>query len=119
MADNGRPWSPPQMIVSALLAMLIWSAIGFSWFGPGFDWSTPTGLDRTTTQVLTENLADICVAQARSDPDSQAALAGLAAADDWKQRQFIESQKWATMPGSESSESGVADLCAEKLLGKG
>jgi hypothetical protein len=117
MAERVRPWSPPQMIVSAVLAMLIWSAVGFSWFGFGFDWETPTSADRNAEQTLTENLADICVAQARRDADSQQALAGLAAADHWKQREFIESKKWATMPGSESSHSGVADRCAQKLLG--
>lgn len=118
MADKGRPWSPPQMIVSAVLAMLIWSAVGFSWFGFGFDWETPTSSQRTTAQVLTENLADICVAQARSDPGSQAGLAELAAADSWKQRQLVEAKAWATMPGSDSPRSGVADLCVQKLLEK-
>lgn len=116
MDEAGRPWSPPQMIVSAVLAMLVWSAVGFSWFGVGFDWETPTSSERVTEQVLTENLANICVAQARRDPASQTGLAALAAADSWKQRQFVEAQAWATMPGSDSPRSGVADLCAEKLL---
>lgn len=118
MAETVRRWSPPQMIVSAVLAMLVWSAVGFSWFGFGFDWETPTSSERATQQELTENLADICVAQARRDPTSQAGIAALAAADSWKQRQFVEAQAWATMPGSDSPRSGVADLCAEKLLAK-
>ena len=118
MAEPVRSWSPPQMIVSAVLAMLVWSAVGFSWFGFGFNWETPTSSERVTQQVLTENLADICVAQARRDPASQAGIAALGAADSWKQRKFVEAQAWATMPGSDSPRSGVADLCAEKLLAR-
>jgi hypothetical protein len=35
---------------------------------------------------------------------------------NWKRREFIEKAQWAIMPGSASEQSGVADLCATKLL---
>lgn len=117
MADNKRPWSPPQMIWSALIAVVVWSAVGFSWFGYGFDWTTQLGASRMSTDAVVENLASICVAQAKSSPDADAALKQLAAMQNWKRRGFIEEAKWAVMPGSDSPQSGVADLCAEKLVG--
>jgi len=71
---------------------------------------------RLTAAAVTENMAVICVAQARSAPDAQAALEQLAKLSSWKQGEFVEKAHWATMPGSESPESGVAALCASKLL---
>ncbi len=116
MEGNKRPWSPPQIIWSALIATVVWSAVGFSWFGYGFDWTTQLGASRMTAKVVTENQATICVAQARGAPDAQAALEQFAALESWKRREFIDTARWAIMPGSDKSLSGVADLCGEKLL---
>ncbi|MDX2313506.1 MAG: hypothetical protein QNL90_05495 [Gammaproteobacteria bacterium] len=116
MAESKRPWSPPQIIWSALIAMVVWSAVDFSWFGHGFDWTTQVGASRMSTDAVVENLAGICVAQARNSSGAEAALKELATTQKWKQREFIEKAQWATMPGSESAQSGVADLCATKLL---
>lgn len=116
MADEKRPWSPPQIIWSAPIAIVVWSAIGFSWFGYGFNWTTQLGASRMSNVALIENLASICVAQAKSSPDADTALKELAAVQNWKRRGFIEEAKWAVMPGSDAAKSGVADLCAEKLL---
>ena len=116
MAESKRPWSPPQIIWSALIASVVWSAVGFSWFGHGFDWTTQVGASRMSTNAVVENLAGICVAQARNSPGAEAALKELAALQNWKRREFIEKAQWAIMPGSASAQSGVADLCATKLL---
>ena len=116
MAENKRPWSPPQIIWSALIAIVVWTAVGFSWFGYGFDWTTQLGASRMSNEALVENLASICVAQAKRSPDADAALKQLEAMQAWMRRGFIEKEQWAIMPGSDSEQSGVADLCAKKLL---
>jgi hypothetical protein len=116
MANNKRPWSPPQMIWSAIIGIAVWSAVGFSWFGHGFDWTTQVGARRMSTDILVEQLASICVAQAQSSPNATEAIEKLATVNDWKRREFIDSEEWAIMPGSKKAESGVADLCAAKLL---
>ena len=115
MAGNKRPWSPPQIIWSALIAIVIWSAVGFNWFGHGFDWSTPGGVKQMTAKAVMENLATICVAQAHGAPDAEVALKQFAELSTYKQREFIQKSGWATMPGSDSAQSGVAQLCATKL----
>jgi len=115
MAENERPWSPPQIIWSALIAVVVWSAVGFSWFGPGFGWSTKEAAIKMAGDDVTENLAMICVAQARSAPSSGAALEEFAALSSYKQSEFVKTSGWATMPGSESETKGVAKLCATKL----
>jgi hypothetical protein len=116
MDVNKRPWSLPQIIVSAVLAVFIWSAVGFNWFGFGFNWSTNLGATRMSEAAVLENLAGICVAQARSEADSAVQIKQLRELEIWKRRDFVETSEWATMPGSESANSGVADLCIVKLL---
>ena len=69
-----------------------------------------------STNTPTVHLATICVAQARGSTGAKAALKKLAAVSTWKRRNFIEKPEWAIMPGSESDQSSVADLCATKLL---
>ena len=116
MAENKRTWSPPQIIWSALIAVVVWSAVGFSWFGHGFNWMTQGSAGQVSANAVKENLAVICVAQARKSLGADAALKELAELDSWKRREFVESAQWANMPGSESAQSGVADLCVTKLL---
>jgi len=116
MADHKRPWSPPQIIWSAIVGIAIWSAVGFSWFGHGFDWTTQVGARQMSNNDLVEQLATICVAQARSSVGAEAALKEFATVTQWKRREFIEKTQWAIMPGSAAAQSGVADLCATKLL---
>ncbi len=118
MDVNKRPWSPPQMIGSAVIAVLIWSAIGFNWFGFGFNWSTNLGATRMSETAVLEQLADICAAQARKAPDSMVQLKTLQDLESWKRRDFVEGEAWATMPGGDSAQGGVADLCIVKLLKK-
>lgn len=115
MADNKKPWSPTQIIWSALIASVVWSAIGFNWFGQGFGWETKGSAKQMAAMAVKESLAGICVAQARGAPDAEAALKQLAELSTWKQRDFIETAHWATMPGSEKAQSGVAELCATEL----
>jgi len=116
MSDNKRPWSPPQIILSAVIAIVVWSAVGFSWFGHGFNWSTAASAKRMSTGDIAEQLATICVAQARGSADADAEMKKLSALQVWERRKFIEDAEWAIMPGSDDEQSGVADLCAAKLL---
>ncbi len=116
MSDNNRPWSPPQIIWSAVLAIVVWSAVGFSWFGPGFNWITSSSAKQMSRSDLTEQLAIICVAQARVSENSDAEMTKLSALQSWERRKFVEDAEWAIMPGSDDEQSGVAELCADKLL---
>lgn len=116
MATSKRSWSPPQIIWSVGIAIVVWTAVGFSWFGHGFNWMTQARAEQVSENAVKESMATICVAQARKAPDAESSLKALAALESWKRREFVETANWATMPGNESAQSGVADLCAVKLL---
>lgn len=114
MADNQRPWSPRQMTWSSILTVVVVMAVGFSWFGlPGFGWVTHGGADRLAQAAVTERLVPICVAQARQAPAED--LAVFRATNVWDRSEVVEAKGWATMPGSSSPESAVAQPCAEAL----
>ena len=115
MTENKRPWSPPQIIWSALIGIVVWTAVGFSWFGQGFGWVTQGAAKQASAKAVVENLATICVAQARGASDAETALTTFADLANWKRREYVETAGWANMPGSESSQNGVAELCATKL----
>ena len=116
MANEKRPWSPAQMIWSALAAIVVWSALGFSWFGFGFGWVTPGNSAQAAANAVTDELATICVAQAKSDVDITEGLKKLTNLTSWKQREFVEESGWATVPGSDSINRGVAERCATQLV---
>ena len=116
MANDKRPWSAPQIVFTALITIVGWSAIGFSWFGFGFNWETQTSSARMSNEILVENLAMICEDQARKSAGADASIKELAALANWKRRTFVDEAGWATMPGAESSKSGVAELCGVNLL---
>lgn len=115
MTETKQRWSPKQMVWSALVAVVVWSGLGFSWFGYGFNWMTAGNANQLVKATVAENFAEICVAQARSATDAAVALKEFSELSNYKQANFVETSGWATMPGGESATSGVAKLCANKL----
>jgi hypothetical protein len=114
MADNQRRWSPPQMAWSSIITIVVVMAVGFSWFDlPGFDWVTDRGANRMVQGAVTERLVPICVAQARQAPAED--LVVFRATKVWDRRELVEAKGWATMPGSSSPDSAIAQPCAEAL----
>ena len=115
MTENKRSWSPPQIIWSALIATVIWTAVGFSWFGHGFNWTTRGGATQMSETAVAESLATICAAQARSSPNAEASIKELSGLSSWKQGEFVEKANWATIPGIESARRDIVEVCASKL----
>lgn len=115
MTDKKRSWSPPQIIWSALIATVVWTAVGFSWFGSGFNWTTHGIATRMSETAVMNSLATICAAQARTSPDAEASIKELTGLSAWKQGEFVEKADWASIPGIESGQREIAELCAAKL----
>lgn len=115
MSEKKQYWSPKQVVWSALVAVIVWTGLGFSWFGYGFNWMTQGNANQMVRVAVAENFAEICVAQALSAPGAEVALKELSELSSYKQANFVETSGWATMPGSDSATSGVAALCANKL----
>lgn len=103
------------MIWSAIVATVVWTAIGFSWFGPGFNWTTQNSATQMSERAVQNSLAMVCVARARNSPDAEASIQELSGLSTWKRGEFVEKANWANIPGIESNTSKIAELCATKL----
>jgi hypothetical protein len=87
------------------------------------DWVVTAGTaqeeaERVAQEAIVEQLVPICVAQFEQEPNQTEALQKLKAASSWARGDYIEEQGWATMPGSESANTEIADECAEKILAR-
>lgn len=110
------------MEVPAQLSPMCWGAaagaaalalIGFNWGG----WVTATTAEAMATRradvAVISALAPICVENFRRGADATAQLAALKKASSWEQSSLIAKGGWATMPGKDAPDSGVARACAE------
>jgi hypothetical protein len=91
------------------------SFVGFSQFG----WTLGSTAERMATDradsAIVSVLAPICVEKFQQQNDSATKLIEFKKTPSWDQRSLIEKAGWATMPGSEKSNSAVATACADKL----
>jgi hypothetical protein len=105
------------------------SFVGFSQFG----WTLGSTAERMAhdraDSAIVSVLAPICVERFQQQSDSAAKLIEFKKAASWDQRSLIEFKKaaswdqrsliekagWATMPGTDKSNSAVATACADKL----
>ncbi len=73
---------------------------------------------RRAQQAVIAAMTPVCVAQFKKLAEEEEAihLAALEQESSWKQGDYIETQGWATMPGSKEPNVEVADACAEELL---
>jgi hypothetical protein len=60
-------------------------------------------------------LGPICVAKFEAQADAATKLAELKKASSWERGSLIEKGGWARTPGTDTTNSAVANSCAEKL----
>ena len=101
-----------QGLVAGCLATAI---IGFSWGGWTLGSTAKQMADTSAETAVAAALAPICVDKFQHSADATANLVAFKKADSWDQRAFIEKGGWATMSGSASADTGVAQACANAL----
>jgi len=88
---------------------------GFTWGGWLTSGTAETmAIEKAKTAVVAA-LAPICLAQARSDPHSDATMAKLKDTNNYQRGTIIMDAGWATMPGSAKPDRAVADACIAAL----
>jgi hypothetical protein len=98
-------------VIGAILAMVV----GFSWLGWTLESSAKKMAQDQANAAVVAALTPICVERFMKQPDAAAKLVNFRATDSWRRSEFVESGGWATMPGSKSFNSSVANACAEQL----
>ena len=96
----------------ALVWWIVLSAV-FGWMPAGS--AEKKAGEQAKTAVL-DVLAPICVARFQQDGSKAQKLAALKQENAWQRDDFVTKQGWATMPGAETPERGVAIACANQIL---
>jgi hypothetical protein len=99
------------MAVGAVVLLIVIFATG---------WVTTRGSAEAKAKEMAEtavvdNLAGICVAQYKEDPEKDRKLGEMEEESSYRQGDYVEKQGWATMPGSDSPDPDVADECAKRI----
>jgi len=67
-------------------------------------------------EAVIDRLAKICVYQFGQDPEKDLKLKELKEKSSWERDDYVKKQGWATMPGEDEPDRGVADKCVELLV---
>ena len=71
---------------------------------------------QSAEKSVNDRLAKICVYQFGKDPEKDLKLEELKGKTSWNRGDYLKNQGWATMPGEEEPDHGVAEKCAELLM---
>ena len=71
---------------------------------------------QSAKKSVNDRLAKICVSQFGKDPEKDLKLEELKGSSSWNRGDYLKIQGWATMPGEEEPDHGVAEKCAELLM---
>jgi len=100
------------VVIGAIVLLIVIFATG--WVTTST--SAETKAKEMAEEAVVDRLAGICVVQFQNDPLRYDKLKELKEKSSWEQGDYVEKQGWATMPGSESPDSDVADECAKRII---
>src|SRR5262245_7881899 len=103
---------------SALGGAIVLAIIGFNWGGWVTSGTAEAMAKEVAANAVAERLGSICVAQINRDLVKRQKLDQIKQQDSWDKGRFIEQEGWATMPGDEKPDSGVAQACAKHFTDK-
>jgi len=89
---------------------------GFSWLGWVTGGTAQQEAKQSAKKSVNDRLAKICVYQFGKDPEKDLKLKELKGKSSWNRGDYLKNQGWATMPGEEEPDHGVAEKCAELLI---
>jgi len=104
------------VLLSAIGGAIVWwivLAAAWGWVSPG---SAEQQAREHAQAAVLDALTPICIANFQQDTDREAKLAALKEASSWSRNDYVVKQGWATMPGSDEPEQGIAAACVSRIL---
>ena len=89
--------------------------IGFYWGGWVTGGTAKDMVRQSTTSAVVAALSPICVDKFQRSAEATTNMTELKKVSSYMQGSFIEKGGWATLPGSDSANSSVAQACANLL----
>ena len=107
--------SVKRLLQGAALGAVATLIIGFYWGGWVTGGSAAEMTQRSTRAAVVAALSPICVDKFQHSADAAVNLVELKKVSSYQQGSFVEKGGWATLPGSDKSNSAVAEACANML----
>jgi len=89
--------------------------IGFNWGGWVTGGTAKDMTQKSSTAAVIAALSPICVDKFQHTTGAAANMVELKKVSSYQQSTFIEKGGWATLPGSDTANSAVAQACANML----
>ena len=109
---------PPSIkpgIWGVVIGAAVISVLGFTIFGWTLGGTAERMAKERAQTAVVDVLAPICVERFQQQADAPAKLTEFDNASSWDRRLIIEKGGWATVPGTDTPNSAVANACAERL----
>jgi hypothetical protein len=107
--------SVKRLLQGAAVGAVATMIIGFYWGGWVTGGTANDMTQRSTKAAVVAALSPICVDRFQRSAEAAVNLVELKKVASYQQGSFIEKGGWATMPGSDASNSAVAGACANML----
>jgi hypothetical protein len=105
------------LLRGAFVGFAATAIIGFTWGGWALGKTAKEWAEKSAATAVVTALAPICVDNFQRSAEAAANLIELKKVSVWRQGTFISQGGWATMPGSDTANSAVAESCATMLSG--
>ena len=104
-----------RLLQGAALGAIATMIVGFNWGGWVTGGTANDTTQRSTKAAVIAALSPICVDKFQHSTDATVNMTELKKVSSYQQGTFIEKGGWATMPGSDTANSSVAEACATTL----
>ena len=110
-----RADSLTRLLQGAAVGAVLTMVVGFNWGGWVTGGTASDMARRGASTAVVSALSPICVDRFQRSAEAAANLSELKKTSSYQQATFIEKGGWATLPGSDKSNSSVAAACAQVL----
>jgi hypothetical protein len=104
-----------RLLQGVFIGFAATAIIGFTWGGWTLGKTAKEMADKSAATAIVAALAPICVDKFQHDVDAKTNLTELMKVNSWQQGSFVQKGGWATLPGTESGNSALAQTCANLL----
>jgi hypothetical protein len=104
-----------RLLQGAFVGFAATAIIGFTWGGWTLGKTAKEMADKSAATAVVAALAPICVDKFHQDVDAKTNLTELMKISSWQQGSFVQKGGWATLPGTDSGNSVLAQACANLL----
>jgi hypothetical protein len=104
-----------RLFQGAFIGFVATAIVGFNWGGWTLGSTAKLMADKSALSAVVAVLAPMCVEKFQHAADAGIQLAELKKVGSWQQGTFVQQGGWTTSTGTRTTDSAVAETCANLL----